>query len=38
MKFIGKLLCMIIGCQSIFARWFEWPHSICDRREGVRKA
>ena len=27
-----RLVCRLIGCRSVFVRWFEWPHhEICSR-------
>ena len=30
-----RIVCRLIGCRSIFARWFEWPHGVvCSRLTG----
>lgn len=25
------LMCRVVGCSSLFARWFEWPVTVCHK-------
>ena len=33
MELLTPLICRTIGCQSVFARWWQWPHArVCSYR------
>lgn len=34
--FLCGALCRTIGCGSVFARWFEWPHRLICSSEFCR--
>jgi len=40
MELLTPLICRAIGCRSVFARWWQWPHArvcswLADRHVGT---